>query len=102
MFHKCSDKCLCASTPGQPGGKETVLYCYGEVRLELINQLIVILSDTLASYKHILQSIIPQYVNSHTPTRQMSQHTNQEINYNTRFTKDAAIDMAIDLASSSW
>ena len=30
MFHKCSDKCLCASS--QPGGKETVLYCYGEVR----------------------------------------------------------------------
>ena len=21
MFHKCSDKCLCASTPGQPGGE---------------------------------------------------------------------------------
>jgi len=34
MFHKCSDKCLCASTPGQPGGKETVLYCYGEVVIE--------------------------------------------------------------------
>ena len=98
MFHKCSDKCLCASTPGQPGGKETVLYCYGEVKLELINQLIVI----LASYKHILQSIIPLYVNSHTPIRQMSQHTNQEINYNKRFTKEAAIDVAIDLASSSW
>ena len=29
MFHKCSDKCLCALS--QPGGKETVLYCYGEV-----------------------------------------------------------------------
>ena len=29
MFHKCSDKCLCAIS--QPGGKETVLYCYGEV-----------------------------------------------------------------------
>lgn len=32
MFHKCSDKCLCASS--QPGGKETVLYCYGEVVIE--------------------------------------------------------------------
>ena len=32
MFHKCSDKCLCASS--QPGGKETVLYCFGEVVLK--------------------------------------------------------------------
>lgn len=32
MFHKCSDKCLCAIS--QPGGKETVLYCYGEVVIE--------------------------------------------------------------------
>ena len=31
MFHKCSEKCLCAGG-GQQGGKETVLYCYGEVR----------------------------------------------------------------------
>ena len=30
MFHKCSEKCLCASTPSSK--KETVLYCFGEVR----------------------------------------------------------------------
>ena len=33
MFHKCSEKCLCAGG-GQQGGKETVLYCYGEVSLD--------------------------------------------------------------------
>merc|ERR1719206_438674 len=32
MFHKCSEKCLCASTPSSK--KETVLYCFGEVVLE--------------------------------------------------------------------
>ena len=86
------------SWPAWREGDGTLLLWRGKAGLELINQLIVI----LASYKHILQSIIPLYVNSHTPIRQMSQHTNQEINYNKRFTKDAAIDMAIDLASSSW
>ena len=35
MFHKCSEKCLCAGG-GQQGGKETVLYCYGEVSQSVI------------------------------------------------------------------
>lgn len=37
MFHKCSEKCLCAGG-GQQGGKETVLYCYGEVRMDLFRK----------------------------------------------------------------